>query len=131
VVVDVEVREHHSLHISWANPQAPQLWPDFVIGFDPEHDLPSHVGMERFAGLQEMRPLARVHHDHAFRVIDDPHKRRKPVRPVTVREYRESSTQPAPSSQNLCGLDADPSGLDRVDLHTRSTIDRTIAGWSK
>src|SRR6476620_11199366 len=78
-----------------------------------------------------MRSLPRIHDDHAFRMVDDPCIGRKPFRPMWVGEYPEPPAQPVSLPLNLRGLDTDRTGLDRVYGHARSTIDRTMCGWSK
>src|SRR6185295_3602632 len=98
---------------------------------DSECDFPSHVGMQGLAAFQQVCPLARIDHDHTFRMVDDPGIRWKPVGPVRVAEYREPASQPAPPPFDLCGLDPDRARLDRVEFHAASRIDRTIRGWSK
>src|ERR1022692_2813698 len=72
---------------------------------DAKRHFPSNVRMERFAGLEQMRPLARVHHDHAFRMVDDPRIRGEPSGPVSVGEYPEPSSQAESPPLDLRGLD--------------------------
>ena len=70
--------------------------------------------MERFAGLELMRPLARVHHDHAFGMVDDPRIRGEPSSPPSVREHSEPALQSASVPLDLRAFDPDGAGLDGV-----------------
>src|SRR5580658_8196909 len=78
-----------------------------------------------------MRPLPRIHHDHAFWVFDDPRIRREPTGPLSVPEHSEPPSQPSPSPLDLCALNPDRAGLKGMELHALTAIDRTILGWSK
>ena len=61
-----------------------------------------------------MHALARIDHDHTFRMIDDPRVSGEPFGPVRVSENGEPSSQPAPTALDLRGLDADGASLDGV-----------------
>ena len=131
IVIDMQVSQHDSRHVVRRNAQRTQLRAEFLVGRDSESDFPAHVGMQRRGGLEEMSPLTRVHHDHAFRMLDDPSVSRKPFSPMRVCEYCEPPTQSYASPLDLRRLDPNEAGLDGVDLHARPTIDRTMSGWSK
>jgi hypothetical protein len=92
VVIAVQVCEDDSFHISRPNAHGPQLRTDFLIALDSKRDFPSHVGMQGLTALQQMSPLARIDHDHPFRMVDDPGIRWKPYGPVPILEYRETSS---------------------------------------
>jgi hypothetical protein len=87
--------------------------------------------MQGRAGFEQMRPLARIDHDHAFGMVDHPRIRREPSGPLAVPEHRKPSSQSASVPFDLCALDPDGAGLDGMELHAFTTIERTIAGWSK
>src|SRR5262249_26813236 len=102
-----------------------------LIPLDLKRHLPSPVRMQGFGAFQQVCSLSRIHDDHAFRVLEDPCVRRKPLCPVVIGEYRELTSQPAPATLDLRGLDPDRAGLDGVDLHTCLAIDPTMSGRSK
>jgi hypothetical protein len=131
VVIDMEMRENDSFHVEWSYGECTQLRADLLILFDPKRHFPSPVRMQGFGAFEQMCSLARIHDDHAFRVLDDPCVRRKPLRPAAISKYREPASQPAPSALDLRGLDTDRAGLDGVDGHTFLAIDPTTSGRSK
>jgi hypothetical protein len=128
IVVDVQMGQDDASYITGPDAEGAQLRPDLLITLDTKRHFPSNVGMERLAGLEQMRPLARIHHDHAFRVGDDPRTRREPSRPLPVREHSEPSSQSASAPLDLRALDPDGAGSDGMELHALTTIDRTISG---
>src|SRR5471032_1696698 len=86
--------------------------------------------MKGLAGFEQMRSLARIDHDHAFRMVDDPRVRREPSGPVSVGEDPEPSSQSASPPLDLRGLDPDRAGLNGMQLHALTAIDSftTAAG---
>src|SRR6188474_1220088 len=78
-----------------------------------------------------MRSLPGIDHDHAFGMVDEPHVGRKPLRPVLIGEDRESSSRSASPPFDLGGLDPNRTGLNGVEVHARSTTERTTSGRSK
>ncbi len=70
--------------------------------------------MKRFAGLEQMRSLARVHHDHAFGMVDDPRIRGEPPGPLSVRKHAEPALQPPSAPLDLRAFDPNGAGLDGV-----------------
>src|SRR4029078_11054420 len=90
IVVDVQVCEHDSPHITRHNTECAQPGTEFLLWLDSKLPLPAHVRMQGTGGVDEMGRLARIHHDHAFRMVDDPCIGGKPLGPVCVGEYPES-----------------------------------------
>jgi len=72
IVIDVQVGQHDPSHITGPYTQRAELWTDFRIAFDPKLHFPPPVRMEGPGGLKKVRPLTRVHDDHAFGVVNDP-----------------------------------------------------------
>ena len=92
VMVAVQVGEDDSFHISRPDAQRAQLRADFLIPLDAKGHFPAHVRMQGGRGLKQVRALAGVDHDHAFRMLDDPRIAWKPLRPVSISEDRKPSS---------------------------------------
>src|SRR5262245_2934624 len=123
--------EHDLFDIPRSDAERAQLRANFLLMLDAKLHFPSVVGMQGPGAVEQMRPLTRIDDDDAFGVIDDPRKGGQPIGPVPVGEDRKPASQPASPSLDLRGLDANRAGLDRVEVHTPSTIDRTMSGRSK
>src|SRR5262249_18233870 len=102
-----------------------------LVRLDLKHDLPPEIRIERLDAIKQMRPLACVHHDDAFGVIDHPYVRGKPIGPLRVDEDAQSPAQTASAPSGLRSLDSNGPGLNGVDPHAPSMIGRTMSGRSK
>jgi hypothetical protein len=75
--------------------------------------------------------LASVDDDRAFRMIDQPCVRRQPSCPLPIAKDGEPPAEAAPSPADLSCLDPNCTGLDCVELHAFSAIERSTAGALK
>jgi hypothetical protein len=114
VVVDVQMGQDDASYITGPDTEGSQLRTDLLVTVDAKRHFPSNVGMKRFTGLEQMRPLTRIHHDHAFGMVDDPRIRGEPSGPLSVREHSEPASQSASASLDLRAFDPDGAGLDGV-----------------
>jgi hypothetical protein len=114
IMVDVQMGQDDPFYITGPYAEGAQLRTYLLVTVDAKRHFPSNVRMERSAGLEQMRPLARVHHDHAFRMVDDPRIRGEPSSPLLVREHTEPASQPASVPLDLCAFDPNGPGLDGV-----------------
>src|SRR5262245_36474611 len=112
IMIDVQVGQHDAFHVPRPNTQRAQLRTDFLVALDSKPDFPAHVRVQRPGGFEEMCRLTRIHHDHAFRMIDDPCVGWKPFGPLRVGKYPETPAQPMSSSFDLRGLDPNGAGLN-------------------
>src|SRR5262249_33962502 len=131
VVVGMEMGEHHAFHISRPDAEPAQLRTDFFLALDPKGYIPSVIGMEGPAAVDEMRPFARIDNDHAFGMVDHPCVGWEPIGPMAVGKHAEASSQAASPTFDLRRLDPDGTSLYRLNVHTRSAIDRTTSGRPK
>ena len=127
VVIDVQVREDDAFDIEASDAQRAQLWTDFLFAFETKRDLPSMIGMQRPARFEQMHARTRVDDDHALRMVDDPGIRRQPACPVPVGHQAQSSSQTTSPAFHLRWFDPHATGLDRVELHAFTRIDRTTS----
>ena len=72
VVVNVQMSENDPFDIARAHAKGTQLRTDLLLGLDPERNFPTEIRMQRLAGLEQMRTLPAVDHDHAFAAVDGP-----------------------------------------------------------
>src|SRR5262249_24392181 len=120
-----------AFHISRPDAERAQWRTDFLLALDSKRHLPSLVGMEGPDAFEQMRPLARIHDDHPFGMIDHPYIGRQPAGPVSIGEEPEPAAHPVSPARDLRRLDPDRASLNRVDVHTFLKIDRTTSGRSK
>jgi len=66
------------------------------------------------AAVQSKSSRPRVHHDHAFGMVDDPRIRGKPSSPLLVREHTEPASQSASAPIDLRTFDPNGASLDGV-----------------
>jgi len=114
VVIYVQMSEDDPFHIARPDAERAQLRTDFLITVDAKRNFPSDVGVKRLAGFEQMRSLARIDHDNAFWVIDDPSVRWEPFGPSPVGENGEPSSYSASAPFDLRALYSDGAGLDGV-----------------
>jgi hypothetical protein len=82
VVIDVQVREHNLLHVARFDTECAKLRTDLLLTLDTKIRFPSNVGMKGLGAVEQIRPLARVDDNHAFRMVDDPRIGREPPGPA-------------------------------------------------
>jgi hypothetical protein len=122
IMVHVQMGQHHALHVARPDSERAQLRTDLLFGLDAKRDFPADIGMERFSGLEEMRALPGIDDDDAFAALDPPRIGRYPIRPLRVGENGEPARPAMAAAFDLRGLDADVTGLYRVNLHGGASL---------
>jgi hypothetical protein len=67
VVIHVQMAENDFFHVPRSDAECAQLGTDLLVTINPERDFPSHIGMIRPPGFEQMRSLAGVDDDDPSR----------------------------------------------------------------
>ena len=117
VVIHVQMREDHPLHVARRDADCAQLRSHFLLGFDAGRDFPADIGVQRFGAFEQVRALSGIDHDNTVGMVDYPRIGGQPVGPGCISEDREPSRQAPPAPFDLGAFDANGTSLDGMYGH--------------